>query len=127
MTTMASSFERGDVVLVLFPHSNLRTAKLRPVLVVQASNLQTGLPQLIVAMVTGQMSRAGHPSRITILLSTPEGRQSGLLTDSVVMTDNLATVFESEIRRKIGRLPMREVGTALRHTLGLDSSGEVGS
>ena len=47
------------------------------------------------------------------------GRQSGLLTDSVVMTDNLATIAESEINRIIGRLSMREVDTALRHTLGL--------
>jgi mRNA-degrading endonuclease toxin of MazEF toxin-antitoxin module len=29
-------YERGDVVLVLFPDSNLRTAKRRPALVVQA-------------------------------------------------------------------------------------------
>ncbi len=118
---MAPSFERGDVTLALFPHSDLRTAKLRPVLVVQANGLGTGLPQLIVAMVTGQMSRADHPSRVTILLSTPEGRQSGLLTDSIVMTDNLATIFESEIRRSIGSIPMSEVDTALRHTLGLEA------
>ncbi len=55
MTTMARSFERGDIAPALFPHSDLRTAKLRPVLVVQANDLGTGLPQLIVAMVTGQM------------------------------------------------------------------------
>jgi mRNA-degrading endonuclease toxin of MazEF toxin-antitoxin module len=36
-------YNRGDVVLVLFPESNLRTAKRRPALVVQADNLATGL------------------------------------------------------------------------------------
>jgi mRNA interferase MazF len=45
------SYRRGDVVLVLFPNSDLRTAKLRPALIVQADELQTGLPQLIVAMI----------------------------------------------------------------------------
>jgi mRNA interferase MazF len=120
MTTTPPSFERGDVVLALFPHSNLRSAKLRPVLVVQADDLGTGLPQLIVAMVTGNMSRSGHRSRVTILLSTPEGRLSGLLSDSIVMTDNLATIFETEIRRRIGSLPMTEVDSALRHTLDLE-------
>jgi len=54
-----------------------------------------------------------------VLLSTPKGQQSGLLTDSVVMTDNLATIADSEIRRVIGRLPMIKVDAALRHTLGL--------
>ena len=122
MTIMMQSkptYKRGDVVLVLFPHSNLKTAKVRPALVVQADNLQTGLPQLIVAMITSRMFRANHPSRATIQLSSAEGQQSGLLTDSVVMTDNLATVVESEIDRIIGSLPMKKVDTALRHTLGL--------
>jgi mRNA interferase MazF len=113
------NYKRGDVVLVLFPHSDLRTAKTRPALVVQADNLQTGLPQVIVAMITSKLFRANHPSRVLIRLSTPEGQQSGLLTDSVVMTDNLATIAEVAIERVIGRLRMKDVGNALRHTLGL--------
>jgi mRNA interferase MazF len=121
MTTIPPrpSYRRGNVLLVLFPHSNLRTAKLRPVLIVQADNLQTGLSQVIVAMITSKMFRANHPSRVTIFRSTPEGQQSGLLTDSIVMTDNLATIAESEIDRVIGRLPMTDVDEALRHTLSL--------
>jgi mRNA interferase MazF len=121
MTTMPPklSYKRGDVVLVVFPHSNLRTAKLRPALIVQADNLQTGLPQVIVAMITSNLSRAGHPSRVLVTLSTPAGQRSGLLTDSVVMTDNLATITEIAIDRVIGALPMTEVDKALRHTLGL--------
>jgi len=110
---------RGDVVLVLFPHSDLRTAKTRPALVVQADNLETGLPQVIVAMITSRLFRASHPSRVTVLRSAPEARQSGLLTDSVVMTDNLATIAVSAIDRVIGSLPMSKVNVALRHTLGL--------
>jgi mRNA interferase MazF len=104
---------------VLFPHSDLRSAKLRPALVVQADDLQTGLPQLIVAMITSRLFRANHPSRVMVLRSSPEGQQSGLLTDSVVMTDNLATIAETEIDRVIGTLPMANVDVALRHTLGL--------
>ena len=104
---------------MLFPHSDLRTAKPRPALVVQADDLQTGLPQVVVAMITGKLFRANHPSRVTILRSTLEGQRSGLLSDSVLMTDNLATIAESEIDRVIGTLPMADVETALRHTLKL--------
>ncbi len=44
----------------------------------------------------------------------------GLHTDSVIVTDNLATVLEREIDRTIGRCPdMSAVDAALRHTLGL--------
>jgi mRNA interferase MazF len=113
------SYRRGDVVLVLFPHSNLLTARPRPALVIQADNLQTGLPQTIVAMITSRMFRANHPSRVTVLRSTPMGEQSGLLTDSAVMTDNLATIAEAAVDRVIGKLPMANMDAALRYTLGL--------
>lgn len=119
MTLPAQAFRRGDVVLVLFPNTNLRTAKTRPALVVQADDLQTGLSQVIVAMITSQMRRAGHPSRVSVTLATPEALQSGLLTDSVIMTDNLATITETAVSRVVGSLPMDGVEAALRHTLSL--------
>ena len=112
--------ERGDVVLVLFPHSDLLTAKRRPALVVQANNLQTDIDQVIVAMITSNLQRRGHPCRYFIALDSPERRESGFLTDSVVMADNLATVFLAAIYDKIGQLPdMRPIDRALRLTLGL--------
>ncbi|MCX6082203.1 MAG: type II toxin-antitoxin system PemK/MazF family toxin [Chloroflexi bacterium] len=111
--------KRGDVVLVLFPHSDLRKAKTRPALIVQANDLNTGLAQIIVAMITSRTFRANHPSRVTIVLNTPDGVQSGLLADSIVVTDNLATVTDVAIDRVIGKISMQRVDQALRHTLGL--------
>ncbi|MDJ1179904.1 type II toxin-antitoxin system PemK/MazF family toxin [Roseofilum sp. BLCC_M91] len=119
MTQPKPTVSRGDVALVLFPNSNLTSAKTRPALIVQADNLQTGLSQIIVAMVTSQMFRAGHPSRVTVLLNSPVGGQSGLLTDSVIMTDNLATISLAAVYRVIGSIPTSEIDIALRHTLGL--------
>ena len=113
------SHNRGDVVLVLYPNSDLRTAKTRPALIVQADNLQTGLPKVVVAVITSRLFRANHPSRVVVMVSTPAGQQSGLLTDSVVVTDNLATVAEVAIDRVIGTLSMTDVDAALRHTLKL--------
>ncbi len=114
------NLRRGDVVLVLFPDSNLVTAKRRPALVVQADELMTGLSQTIVAMITSNLRRAGHPSRVEVTRASPEGREMGLRTDSVVMADNLATVLETEIDRVIGRCSdMHLVDDALRCTLAL--------
>jgi mRNA interferase MazF len=114
-------YSRGEVVLVLFPDSNLVTAKRRPALVVQADRLDTGLAQTVVAMISSNLSRAGHPSRVKVTRSSPDGRQMGLLMDSIVMTDNLATVKYSEIDRGIGRCSdMRAIDTALQHTLALE-------
>ena len=70
-------------------------------------------------MITSRLFRANHPSRVTVEVATPAGQRSGLLTDSVVATDNLATILEAAIDRVIGSLPMAEVDTALRHTLRL--------
>jgi len=97
----------------------LSFAKTQPALIVQADDLQTEILQIIVAMITSQMFRARHPSRVTILLNSSEGKQSGLLTDSVVMTDNLATIVLSAVYRVIGSLPTQNIDVALKHTLGL--------
>jgi len=113
------SSNRGDVVLVLSPNSDLRTAKTRPALIVPANNLQTGLSQVIVAMITSRLFRANQPSRVVVEVSAPIGQRTGLLTDSVVMTDNLATVAAVAIDRVIGTLLMTDIDTALRHTLKL--------
>ncbi len=61
-------------------------------------------------MISSNMSRSDHPSRVKLLLNSHEGRQAHILMDSVVMTDNLATVIDNEIDRVLGRLnDMREV------------------
>ena len=111
--------KRGDVVLALFPNADLRSSKPRLAVVVQINELDAGLPQIVVAMITSQLARAGHPSRVLLWLETDEGRTSGLQCDSVVMTDNLATIKIAVVSRVIGTVPMETIDRALRHTLGL--------
>src|SRR3712207_5810737 len=112
--TTVESLTRGDVVLVLFPNSDLRTAKLRPVIVVQANELGTGLPQIIVAMISSHTARVNHPSRILVTRENPGWKATGLLRDSVVMADNSATVHESALDRRIGTIDMTPIDAALR-------------
>jgi mRNA interferase MazF len=61
-----TNFSRGDIVLVWFPNSDLQTFKRRPALVVQADQLETGIPQAVLAMVTSNLARRGHPSRVFV-------------------------------------------------------------
>jgi mRNA interferase MazF len=98
----------------------LRTAKRRPALVLQRDNLGSGLEQTIVAMISSNLARCGHPSRVFIAAASPEGKAAGLRLDSVVMTDNLATIMETEIDSILGHLAgITKVDTALKHTLGI--------
>ena len=116
----ANKIERGAVVLVPFPNSDLQTAKLRPALIVQADNLATNLAQIVLVMVSSNLQRANHKSRILIETKTEQGKSSGLLFDSVVMTDNLATVLLTSVVRVIGKLNnISEIDDALRNTLNL--------
>jgi len=113
--------KRGDVVRVYFPNSDLTTAKRRPALVVQADNLATGLSQILLAMITSNPVRANHLSRVVIDLNTSEGKTSGLRIDSIIMTDNIVTVLETEIDSILGTLTdMEAVNNALRHSFGLN-------
>lgn len=115
-----TKYKKGTVVLVLFPNSDLITAKRRPALVVQADTLNTGLEQVIVAMITSNLSREGHPSRIRINKDSEEGKKTGFITDSIIMTDNLATIRFLEIERTIGVLSdMNMIDNALMETFGL--------
>jgi mRNA interferase MazF len=112
--------KRGDIVLVWFPHSDQATYKKRPALVVQRDSLNSGISQVVLAMITTNLNRLGHPSRVPVPRLFPTGTPSGLAADSVLMTDNLATVLEKAIHSVVGTLPdMAAVEAALRHTLGV--------
>jgi len=111
---------RGEIVLVLFPNSDLRTAKRRPALVIQRNNLDSGLAQTIVAMISSNLARRGHQSRVFVGVNSVEGKTAGLRLDSIIMADNLATVLDSEIDSVLGNFPeMKTVDAALKHTLEL--------
>jgi mRNA interferase MazF len=70
-------------------------------------------------MVTSQTSRGQYASRLIIMLDTTEVQQSGLISNSVVMADNLATVNLSAISRVIGSIAVVNLQKVLRSTFGL--------
>jgi mRNA interferase MazF len=113
-------YKQGDVVLVWFPDSNLLTVKKRPAIVLQADDLQTGLDQLIIGMITSNLTRKGHKSRIFVDTHTEIGRRTGLISDSVIMTDNIATVRLPGIYRRIGTFAeLDTLKECLEHTFGM--------
>jgi mRNA interferase MazF len=113
------TYNRGDVILVRFPHSDLVQYKKRPALIVQGDDLNTGLPQKIVAMITSNIRRTGK-TRVMINKNDSVGQAMGLLNDSVVVTDNLATIVDREIDKTIGHCPdMTQIDNALKQTLGI--------
>ncbi len=97
---------RGDVVLIDFPFSGGGGSKVRPALVVQNDRDNRRLTNVILAMITSRIDRAGvEATQLYIDLLTPEGAGSGLLTHSTVNCMNLFTVDVRRILRILGSLP----------------------
>ncbi len=69
-------------------------------------------------MITSRVFRAGPRYRVPVRAASAAGRRAGLLTDSIVMADNLATVAIATVQRVIGTLEMGEMDDALRTVLG---------
>ena len=97
--------KRGDVVVVRYPFSSSTGAKSRPALVVQCDHNNRRLTNVILAAITTTIHRSGEPTQLLIAVATPAGQQSGLVQDSVVTCENLVTVAQDRVTRRIGSLP----------------------
>lgn len=116
------TFQRGDIVIVSFPFSSGTGTKRRPALVVQNDVNNQRLTNIIVAAITTTTHRSHQPTQLLVEVQSAVGRQSGLLLDSVVTCENLATIETALIVRRIGSLPqiaMQAVNDCLKSALGL--------
>jgi mRNA interferase MazF len=116
------NIRRGDVVLVLYPFASGRGASRRPALIVQNDRDNKRLDNTIIAQITTNVRHAHDPTQLLIPALTPEGQQAGVLHDSVVSCNNLATVHEDRMHRMIGHLPdamMHRIDECLKVALGL--------
>ena len=95
---------RGDVVLVRFPHPSGLRGKKRPAVVVQSDVYAGTVSTLIVAEVTKNLTMAGDPACLFIDASTAEGKATGLVRDSVVSCLVLVTVYTDTIAKVLGSL-----------------------
>jgi mRNA interferase MazF len=95
---------RGDVVLLDAPYITRPGSKLRPMLVIQNDRNNERMENTILATITTNLRRSDQPTQVLIDPETPEGKSSGLISRSVVSCENILTVRQSRILRKIGRL-----------------------
>src|SRR2546430_751338 len=96
--------KRGDVILVRFPHPSGQRGKKRPALVVQSDAYASTVSTVVVAEVTKNLTMKGDPACLFIDVSTPEGKTTGLLMDSVVSSVVFDTVCTDTIAQVLGSL-----------------------
>ena len=73
-------------------------------MVVQADVYAGVVSTLVVAEVTKNLTMAGDPACLFIDTSTPEGRATGLVRDSVVSCLVLVTVYADTVAQVLGTL-----------------------
>ncbi len=115
------NIRRGDVILADYSHS-LTGQSFRPVLIVQADGYNRSLTNTVVAQITRTLKRADDPAHLFIDVSTPEGRQTGLLHNSVVSCYNLNTVNAQRLHKAIGKISpemMQKIEACLKAALAL--------
>jgi mRNA-degrading endonuclease toxin of MazEF toxin-antitoxin module len=95
---------RGDVILVRFPHASGLRGKKRPAVIVQSDAYLGRVGTFVVAEVTKNVTMASDPACLFVETSTPEGRATGLLRDSVVSCLVLVTVYADTVAQVLGTL-----------------------
>src|SRR5437899_10409631 len=95
---------RGDVILVRFPHPSGLRGKKRPAVIVQSDAYAGTVGTLIVAEITKNLTLASDPACLFIDTATPEGIATGLVRNSVVSCLVLVTVYADTIVQVLGAM-----------------------
>jgi mRNA-degrading endonuclease toxin of MazEF toxin-antitoxin module len=95
---------RGDVILVRFPHPSGLRGKKRPAVIVQSDAYAGAVSTLVVAEVTKNLAMAGDSACLFIDANTPGGKATGLVRDWVVSCLVLVTVYADTVAQALGTL-----------------------
>lgn len=111
--------ERGTIVLVPFPFTDLTAQKVRPALVVSRGARRSR--DVIVAFVSSVLTSARR-EHVMVRDTDPGFSRTGLKGNSIIRCEKLATLDRRIVIGVLGRLPnsfLHRVNDALRFTLGL--------
>jgi len=92
----------------------------RPALIIQNDIGNECSPTTIVAAISSR-ARRPYPFHVAI-----EAHESGLPQDSIVKCEQIQTIAQSRLGRRVGKLDadrMREVDRALTNSLGIEQAG----
>lgn len=117
------AFQRGDVVLIPFPYTDLSANKTRPAVVVSSDLYHSVRSELLLAYVSSQLSKVSkaHP----VLDHVLSDRSNAGLPKPYFVRPKIAAVEPSLIVHTIGRLSIRnltELDRRLRQGLSLSDT-----
>jgi mRNA interferase MazF len=95
---------RGDVILVRFPHPSGVRGKKRPAVVIQSDAYSQSIRTIVVAEITTNLAMSADPACLFVDVRTSDGQATGLRQDSVVSCLLLATIDADKVSNKLGVL-----------------------
>ncbi|MGK7943492.1 MAG: type II toxin-antitoxin system PemK/MazF family toxin [Microcystaceae cyanobacterium] len=113
------SLNKGDLILIPFPFTDLSTTKLRPAVVLWADS--SGI-DITVCFVSSQNISNISAEEFIIETTHPDFYKTGLKVSSKVRVSRIVTIERNLITRKLGNLEtglLNELDNKLRHTFKL--------
>lgn len=106
------TYKQGDMILILFPFSDLTGNKKRPALIINRPDAYNET-HLICMMITSV--QRDTPSDLPI----PHWKEAGLLKPSMVRINKIFTIDDHMVQRKLGRLKQPNLQPILSKFLNL--------
>ena len=112
------NIKRGDIYYAdLSPVVGSEQGGIRPVLIVQNDVGNRYSPTVIAAALTSKQTKANLPTQIP-----NKAQNTGLLTDSVVLLEQIRTIDKRRLKEKMGSVTegsMKEINNAISVSFGL--------
>lgn len=99
-----TTYEKGDVVLVLFPFSDQATTKKRPAVVISSNNYNNISSDIVIMAITSQTTKAYGIGECLI----GDWKDAGLLKPSAIKPA-ISTIEQSLVLRRLGRLSPEDI------------------
>ena len=105
------TFNKGDVILIPFPFTDLSATKQRPALIVSSDQFNNKHNDVIVMAISSQI-----PYQIPedeYLLSSADMKTSGLPRKSIIKLGKVVTINQSLVIKKLGKISNQTVTSIL--------------
>ena len=124
MSHQPVNYQRGDIVLVPFPFTDLSRQKARPSVVISSLSYNTRMNDLILVAISSKTGAIDPRFELLIPPSHLRFAATGLRVPSVIKIDKLVTIDQALVYRKLGSLPadlMTQLEQQLRNVLELNN------
>ncbi|MBI3616827.1 MAG: type II toxin-antitoxin system PemK/MazF family toxin [Candidatus Omnitrophica bacterium] len=112
---------RGDLILIKYPFSNLQGTKVRPALVISSDRLNKHNRDALFILIT---SNTSNQQAVDYLIDQqhPDFQKTGLKRPSLIKVDKIVCLMKSLAKRKLGTIsrPIQsDIDNILKDVLGL--------